>query len=97
MLRSGRAAARSIISLTRPRSRQAYTWNQRRPSLTDRTSSIERVLSVDSVYGRPARVGGACDGELALGVGDAGEAGRGEHQRVGERASEEGGVDVDVD
>ena len=51
---------------TSPRSRQAYTWNHSRPSLTARTSSIERVLSVDSVYGSPARVRGPGDGELAL-------------------------------
>ena len=43
------------MSFTRPRSRQAYTWNHVRPSLTPATSSIERVASVDSVYGSSAR------------------------------------------
>ncbi len=46
---------RSTISLTIPRSRHAYTWNQRRPLLTAATSSIDRVDIVDSVYGSPAR------------------------------------------
>ena len=46
---------RSIISLTSPRSRHTYTWNQRRPLLTAATSSIDRVDIVDSVYGSPAR------------------------------------------
>ena len=52
---AGVRGARSTISFTSPRSRQAYTWNHSRPSLTARTSSMERVLSVDSVYGSPAR------------------------------------------
>ena len=41
--------------MTKPLSRHAYTWNHSRPSLTAATSSIERVDSVDSVYGSPAR------------------------------------------
>ncbi len=82
----GARPARSIISLTRPRSRHAYTWNHSRPSLTARTSSIDRVLRVESVYGRSGPRRGAGDGELALGVGDAGEAGRREHERVARAA-----------
>ena len=61
-----------------------------RPSLTSATSSMERVPSVLSVYGRPARVGGPGDRELAVGVGDAGEAGGRQHQRERQRTPEEG-------
>ena len=43
------------MSFTSPRSRHTYTWNHFAPSLTAATSSMERVLIVDSVYGRPAR------------------------------------------
>ena len=32
-----------------------YTWNHFGPVLTAATSSIDRVLRVDSVYGMPAR------------------------------------------
>src|SRR5215217_941763 len=43
------------MSRTSPRSFQVYTWNHLGPSPTAATSSIERVLIVDSEYGTPAR------------------------------------------
>ena len=48
------ALARSIRSLTSPRSFQVYTWNHFSPSLTAATSSIERVPMVESDHGSPA-------------------------------------------
>ena len=72
-----------------PRSRHAYTWNHSRPSLTARTSSIERVLSVDSVYGSPARAAARATASSPCGIGDARETRRREHERVRERLSEE--------
>lgn len=47
------AAARCSMSRTIDRSRHAYTWNHFGPSLTPATSSMERVESVESVYGSP--------------------------------------------
>ena len=46
---------------------------------------MERVPSVLSVYGQAGAVRGAGDRELAVGIGDAGEAGGREHQRDRER------------
>ena len=55
-----------------------------RPHLLDRAGAERRQR-----VGQPGPRGGAGDGELALGIGDAGEPGRREHQRVGERLAEQ--------
>ena len=77
------------MSFTSPRSRHTYTWNHFGPALTAATSSIERVLRVESVYGSPARAAAARDRELTLRIGDAREAGGCEDERDGQRAAEQ--------
>ena len=56
---------------------------------------MERVLSVESVYGSPARPAARAHRELAFGFRDAGESGRREHERVRQRAPEQRGGRVD--
>ena len=41
--------------------------------------------------GQPGPLGGPGHGQLAIGIGDAGEAGGREDERVGERLAEDGG------
>ena len=52
---------------------------------------MERVPIVDSEYGNSRTVRGAGDGQLALRIGDAGEAGRSQHERERQRTAEERG------